>query len=137
MESGRVEKRAATARTRGGFERKMPCSEAKGVSDTHTRTNTPRSGHTHPHTHIHTNTLGILCVFQMDYKMLGKLFSNVPPENFHLCRQRRGVTSQGWGRKGVAGCVGCQRQRLKHVLLARSHVVKNVFASVATSSRGQ
>lgn len=36
------------------------------------------------HTHTHTwNTLGILCVFQMDYKMLGKLFSNVPLENFH------------------------------------------------------
>lgn len=38
--------------------------------------------HTYTCTYTHAVTLGILGVFQMDYKMFGKLFSNVPPENF-------------------------------------------------------
>lgn len=79
--------------------------------------------------------------------MLGKLFSNVPPENFHLRsagrwhrdeegkkgerEQQRGGRRRGGG---AAVSAGCHRQSLKHVLLARSHVVKNLFASVAKAS---
>lgn len=38
-------------RTRGGFERKMPCNEPKGVPDTHTHIQPHPDLATHTHTH--------------------------------------------------------------------------------------
>lgn len=53
-------------------------------------------------------------------------------------RGKKGKGSSRWGGRrrgeGAAVSAGCHRQLLKHVLLARSHVVKNLFASVAKAS---
>lgn len=84
-------------------------------------THTPIHLHTYK-LHTHAVTLGILDVFQMDYKMFGKLFSNVPPENFcglapafrsplpflqHLtvaACQGGGILERGWAAGVVKTC---------------------------------